>query len=225
MLFTFPRTRPMGLLPGGSAPASLRLPTAQALWHAQVPTPFANIAAAEKQQATFRGLCAACFFLIPAMLRGKREKLIGSINFVNIDRAGVLCRLHVRDPGVTKEQYGPVPSLRGSSSRWGPRCFKTESEQKSHVVLIPTHPASQNSLTTSGRLPAAWGTKCPSPFLRHLQVSHGEFSVFECLLYTRAGRPGSAFLVFISLDSTRPGEVITNYHPHFPVDETEVQEG
>lgn len=71
------------------------------------PTPFANITAAEKRQAPLEGfLCAACFFLISGMHRGKRDKLICSINFVNIDCAEVSCQSHVRDPRTNQKPAG-----------------------------------------------------------------------------------------------------------------------
>lgn len=43
-------------------------------------------------------LCSACFILISGMHRGTSDKLICSINFVNIDPAEVSCQSHVRHP-------------------------------------------------------------------------------------------------------------------------------
>ena len=48
-------------------------------------------------------LYAACFFLISGMHSSRREKLICSINFVNIDQAEVLCQSHVRELRASRQ--------------------------------------------------------------------------------------------------------------------------
>lgn len=79
------------------------------------PTPFANMTVAEKRQAPLEGfLCAACFFLISGMHRGRRDKLICSINFVNIDCAEVSCQSRVRDPRADQKPAGHRPFLGGA---------------------------------------------------------------------------------------------------------------
>lgn len=69
--------------------------------HTGTPTPFANILAAERDWPPLENfLCAACFFLISGMHRGKRDKLICLINFVNIDQVEILRQSHVRDLSI-----------------------------------------------------------------------------------------------------------------------------
>lgn len=64
----------MGSLPPKEAPLA-SVQQQAALEHTGMPTPFANITAAEKRQAMVRGLCAACFFFLSGMHGGKRDKI------------------------------------------------------------------------------------------------------------------------------------------------------